>query len=201
MRNEASLAVLGFRPHTYWTAVVALAGSVQAPLVIERRRIVFAVGDERLVYHNAADAASAESAATYIARTRAATEANAAREIEAFIADLRRADVSVRIAATSASTTKVPDSLHDIVRSHARIHAAEGNFYRDVVAAACGALGLDVRREVERELPNLMCDLLAVDPAALDLRLRNMGATLGPPWSVDQKLATEAAWLHLDEAR
>ena len=34
MPGAPSLAVLGFRPHTYWTAVVALAGRADAPHVI-----------------------------------------------------------------------------------------------------------------------------------------------------------------------
>ncbi|HEX7759005.1 MAG TPA: hypothetical protein VF459_05860, partial [Caulobacteraceae bacterium] len=51
-----SVAVLGFRPHTYWTAVVALAGRPRAARVIERRRITFADGDERFIYHQAAEA-------------------------------------------------------------------------------------------------------------------------------------------------
>ncbi len=196
MEKTPSFAVLGFRPHTYWTAVVALAGDAEAPRVIERRRIVFAVGEERMVYHRAAEADLAE-APSIIARVGVATQANAALEIANLISDLRRDGIAVRRAVSAAATAKLPASLQDILRVHSRMHAAEGDFYREVVAAACRATSLEVCREVERELPALVCDLLRIGPPALKARLADMGATLGPPWSEDYRLATLAAWLHL----
>lgn len=199
MRSGPSLAVLGFRPHTYWTAVVALSGETHAPCVVQRRRIDFAAGDERLVYHRAAETPLAE-VAPLIGRVRAATEANAAREIATLIADLARDGVAVRLAVVPAGIAKLPDRLEDILRVHARMHAAEGNFYRDVVAQACHAEGLEVRRVVERDLAALVCDLLGFKEPALKARLKDMGSALGPPWSEDYRLATQAAWLHLQDA-
>ncbi len=197
MSAAPTFAVLGFRPHTYWTAVVALGGPAETPRVLERRRIVFADGDERFAYHQAAETDLA-GAATLIDAVRAATVANAEREIGAVLADLRRGGVSVRLAATPAGTAKLPDALEDILHAHSRIHAAEGTFYRDVVAAGCAGAGLEVRRVVERELPALVCDLIDIKPAELDARLKAMGVALGPPWSEDYKLATQAAWICLE---
>jgi hypothetical protein len=135
-----------------------------------------------------------------IERVRAATKANAFRELGGLIADLGRTGAVPRTAVTAASTAKLPAKLEDIVRVHARMHAAEGDFYRDVVADACQAAGLDVRRVVERELPDLVCDLLRIEAAGLKTRLRTMGAALGPPWSEDYRLASLAAWLGLEAA-
>ena len=198
--TRPGFAALGFRPHTYWTAIVALTGRPDAPRVIERRRIEFAAGDEQFVYHQAAEVDLAE-AGSLIARVGAATEANAASEIGNLIADLQGDGVSVRIAAVPTGRAKRPEKLEDILRAHSRIHAAEGDFYRDVVAAACGVVGLEVRRVVERDLPARVCGLLRVDGSSLEARLKEMGAVLGPPWSEDYKLATQAAWLCLDEAK
>ena len=196
MGDGSSLAVLGFRPHTYWTAVVALAGRPDAPRIVTRRRVDFAAGLERFVYHQAETLDPAEAQAL-IDRVRAAVEANAAREIGGLVADLRRDGVTVRVAVAPAGTAKLPEALADILRVHARMHAAEGNFYRDAVAAACDALGLRVHRVAERDLPSALGKALGVDAAALDARLRALGATLGPPWNEDYRLATQAAWLRL----
>ncbi len=190
-------AVLGFRPHTYWTAVVALAGEAQAPRVLHRRRIVFAEGGERFAYHQAAET-DLDRAAALIEAVRAATVANAAREVGQLVSDLAAGGVTVRLAATPAGTAKLPDALEDILHAHSRIHAAEGTFYRDVVAAGCAGVGLEVRRVVERELPALVCDRIDIKPAELEARLKAMGAALGPPWSEDYKLATQAAWICLE---
>jgi hypothetical protein len=198
MPNTPSTAVLGFRPHTYWTSAVALAGPLHEPRVLERRRVVFAAGDERSVYHRAeTDPARGPE---LLAAVRSATEANAAREIGALLADLQRDGLSVGRAATAAATAKLPERLEDILRSHAMMHTAEGSFYRDVVAAACISVGLQVERVVERELAALVGDRLGESPAAVEARLKGMGAALGPPWSEDYKLATLAAWLHLDDS-
>jgi hypothetical protein len=200
MPSGPSFAVLGFRPHTYWTAVVALAGRPKAPQVLERRKVAFAAGLERFVYHQAEemDVAKAEA---LIEQVRVATVANAAREIGALVADLERDGVGVRLAVTPIGTAKLPDRLEDILKVHARMHAAEGTFYRDVVAQACEVVGLEVHRVVERELPSRVGQLLRLEPPALEARLKDMGAALGPPWSADFKLATQAAWIHLDDAR
>ncbi|HZC16564.1 MAG TPA: hypothetical protein VE309_07375 [Caulobacteraceae bacterium] len=198
MPNAPSSVVLGFRPHTYWTAVVALAGPLEAPLVVERRRVDFAAGAERMVFHRA-ETMALSRAQPMIDAVRAAVEANAAREIGAMVTDLKRDGVAVRGAVVPAGTAKLPEKLEDILKVHARMHAAEGNFYRGVVASACERVGLTAHRAVERELPALVADVLEIGEPAVKTRLREMGLKLGPPWSEDYKLATLAAWLHLDD--
>ena len=196
MPARPSTAVLGFRPHTYWTAVVALAGSPKAPQVLERRRIEFATGGERFVYHQA-ETLELPKGEALIEEVRAATEANAAREVGALVGDLQRDGLAVRGAVVSAGTAKFPDSLAEIVRSHAYMHAAEGSFYRDVVAKACADLGLVVHRIAERDMPARAGERAHVDRSTLDELLKQMGAALGPPWSEDYRLATQAAWAEL----
>ncbi len=196
--SDAGTLVLGFRPHTYWTAAVALTGSAAAPHVVVRHKIVFAAGAERSVYHQAAEA-PAGTAEALIDKVRVAVEANAKAGIGALLDLLKRDGLAVRLAVAPTGGRKLP-ALADIVRVHTMQHAAEGEFYRDVVAAACGALGLPVRRPVERELIPLACDRLGVDRPGLEAILKQMGAALGPPWSEDQRLAALGAWLELERA-
>ena len=192
--------VLGFRPHTYWTAAVALTGSPDAPEVIERRRITFATGNERMVYHQAAEIPRAEAPAL-VEHVRVAVRGNARVAIRSLLDDLGKAGWSVQAAVVPTGGVRVPADIADIVRVHARMHAAEGELYRDLVADACAELGLAVRREVERELVHLACDRIGTSEAVLKSRLQAMGAKLGPPWSEDQRLAMLAALLHLEPAR
>ncbi len=200
MRRDPSSAVLGFRPHTYWTSAVVLVGRPEAPEVVERRRIVFATGSERFVYHSAAETGPA-AAARMVEDVRAATEGNVAAEISRLVEALRGAGTKVGLAVVPIGTARIPDSLEAILRSHALMHAAEGGFYRDVVAAGCQAAGLEVRRVVERDLPALADQVLGFEGSGLKTRLADMGTRLGPPWSEDYRLATLAAWLHLPAAR
>lgn len=194
MGDGSAVAVLGFRPHTYWTAAVALAGEPDAPHVIERRKIVFAAGQERFVYHRVAEM-DAPAAAGVIARVRSATVVSAARGIAELAAAVGEAGFAVRLAVVPIGRARTEPTFADIVRSHTAIHAAEGDFYRDVVAQACGGLGLDVSRLSERDLLLEASRILGVHAITLESRLRMMGHDLGPPWSEDQRLATLAAWI------
>jgi hypothetical protein len=196
---RATSAVLGFRPHTYWTAAVALAGDRDAPEVIQRRRIDFASGDERSVYHRV-ETMAADEAEAWVARVWAVCEADTRLGLSQLIEDLAGAGVALGVAVVPIGRAKHPDKVEDIIKSHSHMHAAEGDFYRGVVAAACANLGLEVRRVVERDLPGQVGQLLRIDGGALQQRLKSIGALLGPPWTEDQKLATLAAWSCLANA-
>jgi hypothetical protein len=193
-------AVLGFRPHTYWTAAIAVSGEPQAPQVIDRRRIDFAAGDERSVYHRV-ETMAADEAEAWITRVWAACEADTRRGVGELIRHLADAGVVLGVAVVPIGRAKAPDKLEDILKSHSNMHAAEGDFYRRVVATACTNLGLEVRRVVECDLPGRVGQLLRIDGPALQQRLKAIGASLGPPWTEDQKLATLAAWSCLADAQ
>jgi len=113
--------------------------------------------------------------------------------------DLGRAGVTLGVAVVPIARIKPPDKLEDILKSHSWMHAAEGDFYRGAVATACTALGLEVRRAVERDLAGDVCRRHAFPPQLLETRMKALGAALGPPWSEDQKLAVLAAWSQLGE--
>jgi hypothetical protein len=188
--------VLGFRPHTYWTAVVAVAGGVEQPEVLRRARLEFAEGDTRLVYHRAATM-NPDAAARWVEMVRSRTREAAGLALAPLLQDMAAEDYAVARAVVPRGGGRVPDRLDEIVRSHSAQHAAEGEFYRDVVASACRDAGLAVTRVVERELHALTADLLGERVEVVKERLRTLGRMLGPPWSEDQRLAMLAAWVGL----
>jgi hypothetical protein len=192
----AIAATMGFRPHTYWTPTAVLAGPASTPRLVARRRITFATGRERMAYHQAAEIGP-EAAEALIEGVRAATQKNAADEIAALLTDLRRKGVTVAIAVVPEARPRLPATVAEIVRVHALMHAAEGVFYREVVAAACRELGLQVVRTLERDLTETAAAILDVEPATLAPRLTDLAAGQGPPWNEDYRLAALAAWLGL----
>jgi hypothetical protein len=193
-----TVATLGFRPHTYWTPAVVLAGPATAPRLLRRQRIVFATGNERMAYHQAAEAGPVR-AEGLIEGVRRATQANAQREIASLLADLEGPGVEVRTAVIPESRPRLPDTVAQIIRVHALMHAAEGVLYRDVVAAACRDLGLEVTRTLERDLPETAAMVLELTPNTLATQLLDLAAD--PPWSEDYRIAALAAWLGLAAAR
>jgi hypothetical protein len=145
------------------------------------------------VYHRV-EAMAADEAEAWIARVWAKCEADTRAGVGQLIEDLAGCGFALGVAVVPIGRTKHPDKVEDIIKSHAHMHAAEGDFYRGVVAAACANLGLEVRRVIERDLPGDVGQRLGLDAAAVGLELKSIGARLGPPWSEDQKLAMLAAW-------
>jgi hypothetical protein len=88
-------------------------------------------------------------------------------------------------------------SLDAILASHALIHTADGDHFRDALAAAAGTCGLAVSRVRERDLLEMAASVLRRPAAQVQATVQAMGKPLGPPWTADQKQATLLAWLLL----
>lgn len=161
--------------------------------VIERRRLSYEPEITRFIYHHAAEGPAA-SAATLIETARAQATEKARGEIEALIAALQSKGKTAVAAGVSAGNNKLPDVLSEILAVHSRIHAAEGAFYRDVLADACAQMDLRVRRMPERDLWAVASKSSGSTENGLRKRFAALGKALGPPWSEDQKLAALAAF-------
>jgi hypothetical protein len=153
---------------------VAVAGSIEQPVVIGRRRIVIARGP-RQPYH-AAEPLAFAAAEALIRKCREEALELAAAAVE----ELRR-EFGASCAGVLVGRPRPGPALADILKSHAAIHTAEGVFYRDVMVEACERCGLRVARVPEA-----------------DITVRAAGLPrLGPPWTADEKLATLAAAVSL----
>lgn len=153
---------------------MAVSGSIEQPVVIERRRIVIARGP-RQPYHAAEPLAFGEAEAL-IRKCR-----DSALELAIAAAEELRREFDATRAAVLVGRPRPAPALADILKSHAAIHTAEGVFYRDIVIEACERCGLRVARIPEAEITAQVTSL----------------PKLGPPWTADEKLATLAAALSL----
>jgi hypothetical protein len=154
----------GISVHTGWAACVVVAGSLASPRILANRRLEILGDDERFCYHLAAGMRR-QDAADWLMQLRDKAIANAGNAL-APLAGV------VEACAIVASDRDV-GPLDAVLASHARIHAAEGCFYRDVLRAAC---------------PVPVC---IVAPASLDPA--TVGRLAPPPWGKDQRMATLAA--------
>jgi hypothetical protein len=186
MRSDSpSDVALGFRVHSGWAALVAVAGPVSEPRVLLRRRIEFADfsnHDTVQPYHAAAEM-TLPKAEKFLARLAEEARELAQKPIRQAIEELKPR--SVACAAMTLSSGRPTGSLQATLASHPAIHTAEGEFFRSVVRAACEDFGLYCHGVKEKELAGQVA-LIA-----------DLGKLLGPPWRQDQKLAALAAWLVL----
>src|SRR4029077_12196028 len=100
---------------------------------------------------------------------------------------LRAAREQAHAAGISASSGRVGATLEATLASHALIHTADGNHFRDALGRACETVGLAVTRIPHR----------ALREHRAAARVAALGRGLGAPWGADQKAAALLAWLLL----
>jgi hypothetical protein len=179
--------------------VIALSGPAATPRLAHRGRLEMADPDRpgsTQPYHAAADLPLPRARAFLESHARAA-RALARRSLEALRAVLAREGCDPRAAGLLVGVARPRPPLESILRSHALIHAAEGDHFRGALAAAAEALGLAVLAIPERELGSEATARLGLAPPAILAHLGVLGRALGPPWTQDQKQASLAAWIAL----
>jgi hypothetical protein len=160
------MRAIGIAVHTGWAACVVVAGSPAKPEIVANEVIRILDDSERFCFHMAAKMPR-DSAREWIADLRTKAIANAGRALQPLVID------GVAVCAIVGNEGDAGD-LDAVLASHARIHKAEGCFYRDVLRAACPT------------------PVHLVAPSRLDVSA--VGKLASPPWGKDQKLAALAAW-------
>ncbi len=195
-----SHAALGFRAHSGWAAVVAVVGPLRAPAVIERRRIeLVEPGLPRQPYH-AAEKLDLKEAEKLVRRCTDCARLLARRALRGIIGELQKQGHSVVASGILLGSGRPATSLAATLASHALIHTAEGELFREVLAHASKRFELPITGVRERELYARAEAELRITPHELGRRLTELGQPLGPPWTQDQKHAALVAWLALAAA-
>jgi hypothetical protein len=201
-------AALGFRAHSGWAVMVAVAeppslGVPTASMVIERCRIDL-VGTETPArttapvqpYHVAREY-DLERAQQIIESCVEEATRLAQNAVRRAIEGLRtKAWEAVACGILLASGRPLP-SLGQILASHSLIHTAEGALFRNVLKAAGESCGLRVISVKERDLFPLAAAELGASAERLRSDVDGLGRMLGPPWRQDEKYAALVGWMAL----
>ncbi len=193
---STSNAALGFSPHSGWSAVVAVGGRPAEPEVLVRARVELADPDlegSRQPYH-ALEGLPLGEAERRLRRYEAAARAKAETGVRVVVDELRRRGYSVEAAGIVDASGRHGGSLETILASHALIHTADGDHFRNAIAEACASSGLGVHRVKARDLVRTAAAALRRPDREVQARIRELGRPLGPPWTLDQKSATLLAW-------
>lgn len=189
-------AALGFRSHSGWAVLVAVAGPAADPAAIVRRRVELARRAPRQPYH-AAEGRPFPAAEALVRRSVEEASALADDAVREAVAELRtRGYEAVASGLLLAAGRALPD-LRAVLASHALIHAAEGALFRAVLRSASERNGLRLAEVKERELEEQAARSLGRPATELRRRVDEWGRALGPPWTRDEKRAALVAWLAL----
>ncbi|MCA1828471.1 MAG: hypothetical protein LC689_16225 [Myxococcales bacterium] len=179
----ARRAALGFKSHTGWAAAVAIAGGE----VVLKRRIDMAHDFATGAVFHAGQEMPLEKAKALIESSEERFVSIARAAIAAIVAELRGAGCEVAACGIAAGNPKPLPPLESILRSHALVHAAEGELYRRAIGRACAACGIQATR------------VAAGNAGALAARIATLGRASGRPWAADQKEAALAALIALEK--
>src|SRR5712664_3575577 len=192
-------AAIGFRVHSGWAAVVAVCVEKGAPVVLARQRVHLVdtfTYEFRQPYHTAEKMLLGQ-AREFIARMQAEARRLAYHAMRELESRAREQGVKLtRCGLLLASGRPLPN-LEKILASHALIHTADGELFREAILHASARSGLAMSTVKERELLDRAGQAFRMKSAALLQRVTELGRPLGAPWSQDEKFATIAAWLAL----
>ena len=192
-------AVVGFRVHSGWAAAVVVCGSAKVPVVIDRRRIELVktfTYTFRQPYHTAKEMTRAD-AIKFIRSVQSEAKRLGLTSLRGLQKDLAEADFKIGRGALLLASGRALPGLEQILASHALIHTADGELFRDSLRAACNECDLPLEGIREKELFAAASKTLGAKPPMLQRRVAALGKALGPPWSQDEKFAALGAWLTL----
>jgi len=190
-------AALGFRVHSGWTALVAVSLQKNSPSVLARQRVHLVEAftyEFRQPYHTAEEM-PLDKARDFVSRVLSEARRLAHRAILGLQSDLQTQGFALKSCGLILASGKPLPTLEKILASHALIHTADGELFREAIVHASIRSGLAMCTVKERELLDRAGQAFRIKSAALLQRVTEMGRPLGAPWSQDEKFATLAAWL------
>jgi uncharacterized membrane protein len=192
-------AAIGFRVHSGWTSLVAVALERKKPIVLARQRphlVETFSYTFRQPYHTA-EKMALDEAREFLTKQQAEARRYALAAIRAVERDVAQQGYRVNRAALLLASGRQLPELAKILAAHSLIHTADGEFFREALLHGCIRCKLAVTTLKERELLANACGTLRCKPATLAKVVGDLGKTLGPPWTQDEKSATIAAWTAL----
>ncbi|HYT22164.1 MAG TPA: hypothetical protein VEW05_18310 [Candidatus Polarisedimenticolia bacterium] len=192
-------AAIGFRAHSGWAAVVAVCLDRGLPVVLARQRVHLVetfTYEFRQPYHTAEKMPQGQ-AREFISRMRTESRRLAYRAVQELESRTQEQGVKLTRCGLLLASGRLLPVLDKILASHALIHTADGELFREAILHASARRGLRDFRIREKELLDRAENVLRLKSAALMRRVTELGRSFGAPWSQDEKFAALAAWLAL----
>jgi hypothetical protein len=192
-------AAVGFRVHSGWSAIVAVSLEKGVPIVLRRQRAQLVETFSytfRQPYHTG-EKMGLPDADKFISGVRTEAEGLAYQALHAFEVDLQEQGYRLERSGLLLASGRPLPELQKVLQSHALIHTADGELFREALRSASVRCGLRVTCTKERELLQRCAEAFSLRPSVVLGRATELGRGLGAPWSQDEKYATLAAWLAL----
>jgi hypothetical protein len=195
MAKRVPSASIGFTIKSGWAAVVLLTGSAADPHVSSSARVELCDPDDpdqRQPYHAGFGTARANDAT--LARLLNGVQKYGGRSVDAALRSCRDSGHEIAVAGVVVGSTVDPAT---IANDHIRIHALEGQLFREVVMTAAEANGVACTVWRERDLYAAAARALNRSESSLKAALAAWKTSVTGGWRSEQKAAALAAWILL----
>ena len=192
-------AAVGFRVHSGWSALVTLSLENGAPVVLRRERVHLVktfIYKFRQPYHTA-ERMPIDEAGAFVAGARSEAKELAGRALRCVETEIGKQGYELARCALLLASGRTLPGLEGILQSHALIHTADGELFREALRCSSADCGLEMACIKERELLDRGVKTLRTRRDKLLRRLTELGSAFGSPWTQDEKYSALAAWLVL----
>ena len=192
-------AAVGFRVHSGWSALVTVSLENDVPRVVSRERVHLVktfIYKFRQPYHTAERMPIGEAGA-FVDGARSEAKELAMKALCSTRAELQKQGYGLARCALLLASGRTLPGLEAILQSHALIHTADGELFREALRCSSADCGLEMACIRERELLERGVKTLRTRREKLLRRLTELGSAFGSPWTQDEKYAALAAWLAL----
>ncbi len=152
--------------------------------------------ESRQPYH-AVETVCIEEATGRLQGYMAAAKSMALAGIQSACEDLQGQGYHLKSVGIIEAAARKQSSLSSILASHALIHAADGDHFRNALAATAEQHGIAVSRIPARALEEQAVARLRKPLQEVRDTVGSLRRQVGPPWGADQKQAALLAWLLL----
>ena len=195
MAEKHKNAALGFTVKSGWACAVLLAGSADAPEVVDCRRIELSdpdIPESRQPHHDGFGTARAEG--RELTRLVTSVERFGRESVDVLLGEYQKGGHRLRGVGVVVGSLIDPAKLGN---SHVRIHALEGQLFRRVIEDGAQRSKLKYSIWRERDLYGVAAGSLRRPEPGIRTTLTALGKGVDGSWRAEHKAAALAAWLVL----
>jgi hypothetical protein len=188
-------ASIGFTIKSGWAAAVTVQEEAGALRVLDSRRVELCDPEEpdaKQPYHDGF--ATMRQAGPVLTKLLASIRRFGGRAVECALREAREHEADLVGAGAVVGSLIDPSTIGN---EHIRIHAMEGQLFREVVADAAARQQVPCAIWRERDLMAIAVKTLKRSDDAVRARLADCRRTTTGPWRAEQKWAALAGWLVL----
>ena len=178
-------AIIGVSDHGGWAVLVTVAGD---GTLLDRRRIELVDDDlPKIPHHSEGHGLPIDEAVALVERVRASAERHAKLGLEAVAMTLPGRILGVAL----RQCQPLPPTIAERITDYRAQNVADWVMYRKALAAAAEGRGWAVHWFDPKKVFDAASDALGIED--LESHFVQIRRAIGPPWSMDHKLAMAAA--------